>query len=113
MAVIAGMSRTTGRSLEGLGHVRQSVQDILTTPLGTRVGRRDYGSRLPSLIDLPITEETRIEIYASVADALGKWEPRLEVIRVRVDPASPGRMNVTLSALYTEDGSETQIDFTL
>ena len=111
MAAIAGMSRTTGRSLEGLGHVRQSVQDILTTPLGTRVGRRDYGSRLPSLIDSPITEETRIEIYASVADALGKWEPRLEVIRVRVDAAAAGQMNVFLSALYAEQDIE--MEFTL
>ena len=99
--------------MEGLEHVRQSVQDILTTPLGTRVGRRDYGSRLPSLIDSPITEETRIEIYASVADALGKWEPRLRVIRVRVDPAATGQMNVYLSALYTEDDSEIEMDFTL
>ena len=113
MAAIAGMSRTTGRYLEGLEHVRQSVQDILTTPLGTRVGRRDYGSRLPSLIDSPITEETRIEMYASIADALGKWEPRLRVVRVQVDSTSPGRMNVYLSALYAEDDSEIEMDFTL
>ena len=46
-----GMHATTGRSLTGLGHLRQSVTDILTTPMGSRVQRRRYGSEVPELID--------------------------------------------------------------
>lgn len=39
------MSRENGRELETeLDHIRQSVQDILTTPIGTRIMRREYGS---------------------------------------------------------------------
>ena len=110
---IVGMSRTTGRFLGGSDHVQQSVLDILTTPLGTRVGRRDYGSRLPSLIGSPLTEETRVEIYASVADALGKWEPRLRLVRVQVGSISPGRVEVRISALYAEQDSEMEMEFTL
>ncbi len=41
-----GMSRETGVTLVELEHIRQSVRDILTTPLGSRVMRRNYGSLL-------------------------------------------------------------------
>lgn len=46
------MSRENGRELETeLDHIRQSVQDILTTPIGTRIMRREYGSLIYQLID--------------------------------------------------------------
>ncbi|MCE1782060.1 baseplate assembly protein, partial [Enterobacter hormaechei] len=48
-----GMNRQTGRSLTDLDHVRQSVSDILLTPVGSRLERRTYGSLLPELIDWP------------------------------------------------------------
>ena len=35
------MNRNTGRAVAGLEHLRQSVADILTTPVGSRVMRRD------------------------------------------------------------------------
>ena len=47
-----GMSAVTGKPLEGLDHLRQSIADILSTPIGTRVGRREYGSLLAELVDL-------------------------------------------------------------
>ena len=46
-----GINAYTGESLSGLDHLRQSIADILSTPLNTRVMRRDYGSRIPELID--------------------------------------------------------------
>ena len=47
------MSRTTGQRLEPLAHLRQSIGDILSTPIGSRVMRREYGSLVPALIDKP------------------------------------------------------------
>jgi len=38
---MTGIDASTGKALGGIAHVRQSVRDILTTPLGTRVMRRD------------------------------------------------------------------------
>ncbi len=52
-----GMNAATGRNLTGLDHLHQSIADILSTPIGTRVMRRDYGSRLPELIDAPMTPD--------------------------------------------------------
>ncbi|HAL68756.1 MAG TPA: phage baseplate protein, partial [Pseudomonas sp.] len=31
-----GLDRRTGESISGLDHLRQSIEDILTTPLGSR-----------------------------------------------------------------------------
>ena len=47
-----GMNRETGKSIDGVDHLRQST-DILTTRIGQRVVLRKYGSNLPELVDLP------------------------------------------------------------
>ncbi|MGL5293614.1 MAG: GPW/gp25 family protein, partial [Aeromonas sp.] len=41
-----GMNATTGRTISSTDHIIQSVRDILITPVGSRVMRRDYGSEL-------------------------------------------------------------------
>ena len=65
-----GLHRTTGKKLHGVDHIRQSIIDILTTPIGSRVMRRDYGSRLFELLDQPLHRQTVVQIYAATAEAL-------------------------------------------
>lgn len=95
------MNRTTGRRITGIAHLTQSVADILTTPLGTRLERRTYGSLLPSLIDQPDNARTRLRCYAAIASALMKWEPRLRVTRVGITSGQqPGQATVDLEGEY-------------
>ena len=94
---MTGMSRQTGRALAPGAHLAQSLTDILTTPKGSRVLRRDYGSRLPDLIDAPINGETLIDLYAETAEALDLWEPRLKLRRVEAQAASAGRLTLILT----------------
>ena len=89
-----GMNRTTGKSMDGLDHLIQSIQDILTTPIGTRCGGlvsdangarvhvREYGCEQFDLIDSPLSAELLIDLYAAVAKALDQWEPRFRLTRV-------------------------------
>lgn len=79
-----GTDRRTGKRLSGSAHLRQSVSDILTTPVGSRVLVRDYGSDLFSLVDNPRDDLTRLRIIAATASALARWEPRLQVTKVVV-----------------------------
>ena len=65
-----GMNAETGRELTGLEYLKQSIADILNTPIGSRVMRRDYGSRLFELIDAPINRSTVVDIVAETAEAL-------------------------------------------
>lgn len=105
-----GTDAKTGKPLEGIAHLRQSVRDILTTPLGSRVMRRDYGSRLFALVDAPLNDQTKVEIFAATAEALVKWEPRLLVQQVAVRSVEAGRIDVDLTAVYVPTGEPVFLD---
>ncbi len=96
------MSRHTGRRLGAIAHLQQSVADILTTPIGSRVMRREYGSLLPALIDQPDNLATQTRVMSAIASALMRWEPRLQVDKVtmRRDPERPGRADIELTGTY-------------
>ncbi len=77
-----GNDRNTGELLEGIDHLRQSITDILFTPLGSCVMRRDYGSLLFSLLDSPATGNNLIKVFAASAHAIATWEPRFKLTRI-------------------------------
>lgn len=92
-----GISNTTGKALSGDAHLAQSIADILTTPLGSRVMRRDYGSLLFELIDRPINGALRMLMHAATAIALRRWEPRLQLTRVNlVGEPQTGRLTIRI-----------------
>lgn len=100
---MVGMACGDGAPLDGLDHIRQSVADILGTPMGTRVGRRDYGSLLPELVDQPLTATTVLRLYAATAVALSRWEDRLRLRRVGLVAGSrPGAVTIALEAVRTD-----------
>lgn len=109
-----GLNIDTGRAIQGLEHLHQSVRDILITPIGSRVMRRDYGSGLADLIDHNLTPLTVTRIYAATVDALRKWEPRIRVTRVSAEalPAEmeAGNVSITLEGEYLPDGREIVLD---
>ncbi|MGD7095898.1 GPW/gp25 family protein [Ralstonia pseudosolanacearum] len=80
---MTGMNATTGRALESAAHIAQSMRDILTTPIGSRVMRRDYGSQVPDLIDQPLNPATRLRTMSAAVTAIVRWEPRVRVSSVR------------------------------
>ena len=82
--MIKGMCAKTGKMLEGIDHLQQSVSDILLTPIGSRVERRTYGSDVPELNDQPDTPYTRIRVFSAAAHALGIWEPRLRISEIQM-----------------------------
>jgi uncharacterized protein len=73
---VKGMHASTGKPLEGEAHLAQSIARILTTPIGSRVMRRDFGSMLPELIDQPANNATAVRLYGATATAILRWEPR-------------------------------------
>lgn len=70
------MNATTGRRIGYAEHIGQSIADILTTPIGSRLMRRDYGSFIPMLIDQPLTPANQLRLMAATAQAIMKHEPR-------------------------------------
>jgi len=100
---MTGMNASTGRALDGIAHIEQSVRDILATPIGTRVMRRDYGSLLPELLDQPLTDALMLQAYAATVMAIIRWEPRILVTAVRrnVSTARPGAATLEVEGQTT------------
>ena len=105
-----GMNRNTGKKLSGIDHLKQSIADILTTPIGTRIMRRDYGSRLYELVDQPMNDEFSIELFAATAGALEKWEHRFKLEKVSLEEISEGRAVLSLRGLYLPNGETIKLD---
>ncbi|SEA50544.1 hypothetical protein SAMN05444680_102685 [Variovorax sp. YR216] len=102
---MSGMDRITGRPIDAIEHLRQSVADILGTPIGSRLMRRTYGSQLPELIDQPDNGTTRVRAYSAIAGALMKWEPRLRLSRLQLfSGARPGQVVLEIDGIYTPPG---------
>ena len=99
-----GVNAENGGGIAGEAHLRQSVRDILTTPLGSRVMRREYGSRLFDLVDAPMNAETVAAIVAASAEALDRWEPRYRVRRIAVAGGGGGRILVDLEGERVPEG---------
>ncbi|AVJ23970.1 MULTISPECIES: GPW/gp25 family protein [Pseudomonas] len=82
------MNRETGAAIGTLDHISQCITDILTTRIGTRVMRREYGSLLPELVDHPFNDVTRLRVYAATVMALMRWESRISLSRVQFTGAN-------------------------
>ncbi|CAG9000665.1 MAG: hypothetical protein CENE_02665 [Candidatus Celerinatantimonas neptuna] len=105
-----GMNRITGKSLSGIDHLKQSIIDILTTPVGSRVMRRSYGSNLFYQVDAPMTMDTRLSIINDTVDALSKWEPRISVSKVEITSAERGLFVLAITGVYKPDGASIKLE---
>lgn len=92
-----GTSRTTARPIGDEARLAQSIGDILSTPVGSRVMRREYGSNLPLLIDQPMNGETVVDVIIATAEAIDRWEPEFELRRVEIADARAGHMELRLT----------------
>lgn len=98
IASVTGMDRHSGRALTGTDHLRQSIIDILTTPIGTRLCQRDYGSQLPDLIDAPMNDAGVQALFAATASAIATWYPWLVLTQIALAVGDePGSLTMTLT----------------
>lgn len=100
-----GVSRFSGDVVTDWSHVRQSIADILTTPLGSRVMLREYGSELFDLIDRPMIEQNILRCYVATYLAILRWEPGYRPTSFSVPEAGPdGRIRMTIGGVYYPRG---------
>ena len=102
----SNMNVNTGKTISEIAHIKQSIANILSTPIGSRVMRRDYGSRLFERIDQPINGELIAEIYSDIVEAISTWEPRFEVEQVTLQSIDKGKIIIDLIGSYVKDGQK-------
>ena len=62
------MNINDGKDISEINHLKQSISNILTTPIGSRIMRRDYGSNLFNKIDHPVNGELIAGIYLDIVE---------------------------------------------
>lgn len=108
-----GLNKNSGTQISNLAHLQQSVADILTTPIGTRLMRRDYGSTLFDLIDQPANGATLLRVFSATATALMKWEPRIKVKKISLAAHQPaGKWMLTISGLVDKAQVDLSVSLT-
>jgi hypothetical protein len=70
----------------GYADIDESIALILGTSLGERVMRPNFGCRIHELVFAPVTGETTSLAQRYVEEALGWWEPRIDVVEIDVRP---------------------------
>ena len=66
--------------------VREAIRIILMTARGERVMQPDFGAGLYDFVFASMSSTTLGRVQRAVEDALVKWEPRVEVTAVSVEP---------------------------
>lgn len=105
MANSTGVSASAGTMLADWAHVQQSITTILTTPLDSRVMRRDFGSNLFDLIDARMVQKNVLAVYSASALAIARWEPRFRVTGASIGELSAtGRLILNIFGTYFPRG---------
>ena len=65
--------------------IKESILQILLTRKGDRVMRPDFGSNVLQFVFEPNEAGLGDLLYQEIHSALSRWEPRIEVLDVRVD----------------------------
>lgn len=106
------MNRETGEGMSDVAHLRQSLIVLLTTPVGSRVMRREYGSRLPLMLDRNVTRRLLADWVYAIGEAIYKWEPRYRVKQVQINTSSlrDGVLALTLEGWYVPEGIPLRLD---
>ncbi|MFA9486938.1 GPW/gp25 family protein [Moraxella haemolytica] len=107
------ISKDNGKVISYINQIRQSIGDILTTPIGSRVMRREYGSLLPELIDRPIDDVLILQCYSAIYSAILRWENRVIIESISIGQIDQGVLEVQLYAHFNELGGDGVLDVSL
>lgn len=89
------------------GEIEQAIRIILGTVQGQRVMRPAFGCRIHELVFAPSNASTFGQATSFVQEALARWEPRINLHNVDVepDPADASRLLISIdysiSALHS------------
>lgn len=80
--------------------ISQAIRMILLTPRGQRVMRPEFGSRLHDLIFAPNDVTTAGLASYYVREALGMWEPRIDIEEVDAAPDPDHAERLLIEIVY-------------
>jgi len=99
----------------GPGNIRDCIRIILLTEPGERVMLRSFGGGLQRFLFEPNIVTTHRLIQKHITQALERWEPRIKLTTVYVepDPGDPRAAVVTIEYKLVTTGAGDRINLTM
>lgn len=85
---------------EGEVDVEESIKIILTTAKGERMMRFDFGCGINEFIFDVVDVASVSRIEQEIAKAIKDWEPRVDLLKVKVDRDDVERENLLIDIDY-------------
>lgn len=85
----------------GSDEISGSLRMILSTALGERVMRPEFGCAIWDHIFDPITPSTLGAMTHAVREAITRWEPRIELESVEAEPNPDTAGRIDIDIVYT------------
>jgi hypothetical protein len=108
-----GMNSDTGQSMTGIPYLRQRLRDVINTPVGSIVGRRDFGSRLYQMVDHNVDSTFQMDAYIRLAEAINNSANGLDdfqLSEMRMQRISRRHIEISLTGVYLPTGEEIELD---
>lgn len=100
-----GIDRETGKVISDEKHIRQSIAVILTTPVGSRVMRRDFGFACLDDDGAPRPNIDEGNASQTAEAAIEQWEPRVRDVRVQASFADDRLRGLVVEYTIAETGA--------
>jgi uncharacterized protein len=80
----------------GPRRIEDAIWIVLSTALGERLMRPDFGGGIHEFVFEPNSPITRTTLASSVSEALAKWEPRIELDKVTVEEGGESLVRISI-----------------
>jgi phage baseplate assembly protein W len=91
--------------VSGEREIEEAMRLVLATAPGERPGRPGFGCAIHELVFAPVNEETMGRIGYEVRSSLDRWEPRIDVMEVRVTPSAQDGAVLYIDIRYRVSGT--------
>lgn len=85
--------------------IRQAIQIIVMTVPGERVMHPDFGCRIHELVFAPANDQTAAVAERYVREAIERWEPRINVRAIHIDPQPGADGHLAIEVKYEIKGT--------
>jgi len=90
--------------------IQEAIRIILLTAKGERVMRPEFGAGLHNFVFETMSATNIGTIQAAIQDALIEWEPRIELLAVRVEPEAGEIGKLLIDIDYRVRATNTQFN---
>jgi hypothetical protein len=90
--------------------IAEAIRIILGTVPGERLMHPDFGCGIHEYIFAPNTERTAGLIRFRVEEALNRWEPRIDLLEVLVQPAPDDPAVILISITYRVKSTDSRFN---